>query len=96
MLALAAALGLFQIITRSVLAATAEWTQVMIRFSLIWMGFMGIRMAPPRGAMVSVDVLQRWAGPRLKRALDVVVMIASLSLVAVIIIVGWDYSLRGG
>jgi len=67
----------------------------MIRFSLIWMVFMGIPMAFRQGAMVSVDVLHRWAGPRMKRVLDTVVMIASLTLVAVIIIVGWDYSLRG-
>ncbi len=95
MLALAAALGLFQIITRFVLEEPAEWTEVMIRFSLIWMVFMGIPMAFRQGAMVSVDVLHRWAGPRMKRVLDTVVMIASLTLVAVIIIVGWDYSLRG-
>ena len=95
MLALAAALGLFQIITRFVLEEPAEWTEVMIRFSLIWMVFMGIPMAFRQGAMVSVDVLHRWAGPRMKRVLDTVVMIASLTLVSVIIIVGWDYSLRG-
>ena len=73
----------------------AGWKEVMIRFSLIWMVFMGIPMAFRQGAMVSVDVLHRWAGPRMKRVLDTVVMIASLTLVAVIIIVGWDYSLRG-
>ena len=95
MLAIASSLGLFQIITRFVLERPAEWTEVLIRFSLIWMVFMGIPMAFRQGAMVSVDVLHRWAGPRMKRVLDTVVMIASLSLVAVIIIVGWDYSLRG-
>jgi TRAP-type C4-dicarboxylate transport system permease small subunit len=95
MLALAAALGMFQIITRFVLETPAEWTEVMIRFSLIWMVFMGIPMAFRQGAMVSVDVLHRWAGPRLKRLLEAVVMIASLTLVLVIIVVGWDYSQRG-
>jgi TRAP-type C4-dicarboxylate transport system permease small subunit len=95
MMALAAGLGVFQIITRFVLEKPAEWTEVMIRFSLIWMVFMGIPMAFRQGAMVSVDVLHRWAGPRMKRALDTVVMIASLTLIAVIIVVGWDYSLRG-
>jgi TRAP-type C4-dicarboxylate transport system permease small subunit len=95
MLALAAALGMFQIITRFVLETPAEWTEVMIRFSLIWMVFMGIPMAFRQGAMVSVDVLHRWAGPRLKRLLEAVVMIASLALVLVLIVVGWDYSQRG-
>ena len=95
MLALAAGLGLFQIITRFVLEKPAEWTEVMIRFSLIWMVFMGIPMAFRQGAMVSVDVLHRWASLPMKRVLDAVVMTASLVLIAVIIIVGWDYSQRG-
>ena len=31
----------------------------------------------------------------MERVLDVVVMIASLTLIAIIIIVGWDYAQRG-
>ncbi len=95
MLALAAGLGVFQILTRFVLEKPAEWTEVMIRFSLIWMVFTGIPMAFRQGAMVSVDVLYRWSQPRMQRVLDAVVMIASLSLVAIIIVVGWDYAQRG-
>ena len=95
MLATAAGLGVFQILTRFVLEKPAEWTEVLIRFTLIWMVFMGIPMAFRQGAMVSVDVLYRWAKPRMQRVLDVVVMVASLTLIAIIIVVGWDYALRG-
>ena len=42
MLTLAASLGVFQIVTRFVLETPAEWTEVIIRFSLIWMVFLGI------------------------------------------------------
>jgi TRAP-type C4-dicarboxylate transport system permease small subunit len=63
MLALAASLGVFQIITRFVLETPAEWSEVMIRFSLIWMVFLGIPTAFRQGAMVSVDVLYRWSPP---------------------------------
>lgn len=59
MMALAASLGMFQIITRFVLERPAEWTEVMIRFSLIWMVFLGIPAAFRQGAMISVDVLYR-------------------------------------
>jgi hypothetical protein len=79
MLALAASLGLFQIIMRFVLEAPAEWTEVLIRFSLIWMVFMGIPAAFRRGAMVSVDVLYRWSPPRIRRVLDWMVCLAALS-----------------
>ena len=95
MLALAAGLGVFQIITRFVLEKPAEWTEVMIRFSLIWMVFMGIPMAFRQGAMVSVDVLYRWSTPKLRRVLDWVVMGASLLLIVIIIVMGWDYAQRG-
>ena len=95
MLVVASALGMWQIITRFVIERPAEWTEVLIRFSLIWMVFLGIPLAFRIGAMVSVDVLYRWSGARLRRVLDALVAIAALGLMAVIIIVGWDYAKRG-
>ncbi len=95
MMAIASSLGMFQIITRFVLERPAEWTEVLIRFSLIWMVFMGIPMAFRQGAMVSVDVLYRWSPPRLKRVLDWVVCGAALVLILVVIWWGWDYANRG-
>lgn len=95
MLVLASSLGVFQIITRFVLQEPAEWSEVLIRFSLIWMVFLGIPMAFRHGAMVSVDVLYRWSGPRLRRVLDYVVCAAALTLVGVIVWWGWDYAQRG-
>lgn len=95
MLAVASSLGMFQILMRFVFEQPAEWTEVMIRFSLIWMVFLAIPAAFRQGAMVSVDVLYRWAPPKLKRVLDWVVSIAALALIAIIIWWGWDYAQRG-
>lgn len=95
MMAIAASLGLFQILMRFVFEQPAEWTEVLIRFSLIWMVFMGIPTAFRQGAMVSVDVLYRWSPPSIKRILDFVVCGAALLLIGVIIWWGWDYANRG-
>jgi TRAP-type C4-dicarboxylate transport system permease small subunit len=95
MMAVASCLALFQIITRFVLEQPAEWTEVLIRFSLIWMVFMGIPMAFRQGAMVSVDVLYRWSPIKMRRVLEWLVFIASVGLVLVIIWWGWDYANRG-
>ena len=95
MLALASTLGMFQILMRFVFEQPAEWTEVLIRFSLIWMVFLGIPMAFRQGAMVSVDVLYRWSPPKIKRVLDFVVCFAALALIGVIIWWGWDYANRG-
>ena len=96
MLVIAATLGMFQIVTRFVLEQPAEWTEVLIRFSLIWMVFLAIPSAFRQGAMVSVDVLYRWSPPRVRRVLDWVVCLAALALIGVIIWWGWDYAQRGG
>ncbi len=95
MISIASSLGIFQVFTRYVLEQPAEWSEVLIRFSLIWMVFMGIPTAFRQGAMVSVDVLYRWSPPKVKRILDFVVCAAALILIGVIIWWGWDYSLRG-
>jgi TRAP-type C4-dicarboxylate transport system permease small subunit len=95
MMVIAASLGVFQIITRFVLEQPAEWSEILIRFSLIWMVFLGIPMAFRQGAMVSVDVLYRWSPLKLRRGLEWLVFFASLLLVAVIIWWGWDYANRG-
>lgn len=95
MLCVAASLGLWQIITRFVIERPAEWTEVLIRFSLIWMVFLGIPTAFRQGAMVSVDVLYRWSPVRVQRALDFVVAFAALLLIGVIVWWGWDYANRG-
>jgi TRAP-type C4-dicarboxylate transport system permease small subunit len=95
MLAVAASLGLFQILTRFVLERPAEWTEVLIRFSLIWMVFLGIPMAFRQGSMVSVDVLYRWSRPGMRRVLDAAVALAALALTFIIIVWGFDYAKRG-
>jgi TRAP-type C4-dicarboxylate transport system permease small subunit len=95
MLVVASCLGMFQIITRFVLEQPAEWTEVLIRFSLIWMVFLGIPTAFRQGAMVSVDVLYRWSPPKLRRVLDYVVFATALLLIGLIIYWGWNYANRG-
>jgi TRAP-type C4-dicarboxylate transport system permease small subunit len=95
MLVIASSLGMFQIITRFILEQPAEWSEILIRLSLIWMVFMGVPAAFRQGAMVSVDVLYRWSPPKIKRVLDWLVCLAALVLVLVIVWWGWDYSVRG-
>ena len=95
MMALAVTLGLFQVIMRFVLEIPAEWTEVLIRFSLVWMVFMGIPYAFRVGAMVSVDVLARLVSPIGTRILSFFTCVAALTLVLVIIWWGWDYATRG-
>ncbi len=95
MLAIAAGLGFWQIVTRFVLEQPSEWTEVLIRFALVWMVFLGIAAAFRQGAMVCVDVLYRWSRPSMRRFLDWAVAAVSLVLLVLIVWIGWDYAQRG-
>ena len=95
MLVIASTLGMFQIVTRFVLEQPAEWTEVIIRFSLIWMVFLGIPMAFRQGAMISVDALYRAVPTHIKRVLDLIVALAALVLMTIILWWGYDYAVRG-
>jgi TRAP-type C4-dicarboxylate transport system permease small subunit len=95
MLVLSASLGMFQVITRFIFEQPAEWSEVLIRFFLIWMVFLGLPEAFRLGSMVSIDLMHRLVPKTLQRILDVIIMLASLALMGVIIWYGWDYALRG-
>ncbi|MBA3506369.1 MAG: TRAP transporter small permease [Betaproteobacteria bacterium] len=95
MLVAAACLGLYQILSRFVFQQPAEWSEVLIRFTLIWMVFMGAPMAFRQGAMVCVDVVHRKAGPAGKRALDVLAAVCALIVIGVMLWFGIEYAWRG-
>ncbi len=94
MLVAAACLGLYQILARFVFQQPAEWSEVLIRFTLIWMVFLAIPCAFREGAMVSVDVAYRKGGRKTKRVLDALIALAALVLVGVLIGYGIDYAWR--
>jgi len=95
MLVAASCLGLYQILSRFVFEQPAEWSEVLIRFTLIWMVFLGAPVAFREGAMVCVDLAHRLAGPVGKRVLDILAALAALTIVGVMLWFGSDYAWRG-
>lgn len=94
MLIVAAGSGFYQIISRFVIAQPAEWSEVLVRISLIWMVFLGIPTAFRQGAMISVDLMYRKSGPGMRRLLDGLTLVTSLILMGVILFWGYDYAWR--
>ncbi len=70
MLVAAACLGLYQILARFVFQQPAEWSEVLIRFTLIWMVFMGAPAAFRQGAMVCVDLVLTLIGFMIRYGFD--------------------------
>ncbi len=94
MLIVASLAGFYQIISRFVIEQPAEWSEVTVRFALIWMVFMGIPTAFRQGAMISVDLVYRKSGPGLRRVLDTLILVTSATLMLAILWWGYEYTWR--
>lgn len=94
MLVVACCVGMYQILSRFVFEQPAEWSEVLVRFTLIWMVFLGAPVAFRQGAMVCVDLAHRLAGPVGKRLLDLVAALAALVVIGVMLWFGSDYAYR--
>lgn len=95
MLCIAVILGGFQVVTRFILEQPAEWTEVLIRFALIWMVFLGIPEAFRAGAMVAVDFVHQKSPPRIQSFLELLIAFMTVSFLLVVAWYGWQYAQYG-
>ena len=94
MLVLAVLAGLWQVGVRFIFNAPSEWTEVVTRFALIWMVHLGVAVAVRQGAMVSIDLLHRSLRGRWRQALELVVMLCTVALMAVLVWQGGQVAWR--
>ena len=94
LLAAAASVGLFQVITRFVLEQPATWSEPLVRTLLIWMAYLGLCGVIRAGALVSVDVLYRACRGRARRALEALITLATLSLLLILVWYGTNLAFR--
>ncbi len=79
-LTVACGAGLWQVISRSVLADPAIWSEALVRLSLIWMAMLGFASAIRRGALMAIELATSLARGTAKRILDTVIATATLAL----------------
>jgi TRAP-type C4-dicarboxylate transport system permease small subunit len=90
MLGLAVFCGLFQVFARFVMQTPSDWTEVLTRFALIWMVYLGTGVALRHGAMVSVDLMHRKLPQPYRRKLEW--LISSLVLTMLGVMLFWGAS----
>lgn len=93
-LALAACLGMLQVLSRFALKLPLEWTEVLIRISLAWMVFVGAALVFRAGAMIAVDMVRHLMPQRFKRAHDAFITLVTLGFLALLGYWGFQYANR--
>lgn len=80
--------GLWQVLTRFVLEAPSDWTEVLTRTLLIWCVYLGTAVAFRRGALVSVDLMRASLRGRARRALETAITGLAFVFLALIGVLG--------
>jgi len=93
-LVLAAALALYQVVTRFAFGAPSTWSEVITRSAMIWSVFLGVAVAFRHGAMISVDVIQNALPPRLGLGVFLLANLGSLIFFSVLLWQGYLMTLR--
>ena len=94
LLAAAASVGFYQVLTRFVLSQPATWSETLVRTLLIWMAYLGMAGAIRIGALVSVDLLYRVCRGRARRQLEAMITIMTLVLLVILVWFGIDLAYR--
>jgi TRAP-type C4-dicarboxylate transport system permease small subunit len=90
LLAVICLLGLWQVLTRFVLAQPSTWTEEAMRRLLIWCVMLGVVVAFRRGAVVSVDLMLRSAQGVWRTLVRTVITGFTLTFLAVLLRFGVD------
>lgn len=88
------ALTFYQVLTRFVFGQPSTWSEVAARSAMIWMVFLGLAVAFRLGVMIAVDLLLDIAPRQLRRALFIVIALASLVFLAILVWYGTGMVLR--
>ncbi|MGF1553232.1 MAG: TRAP transporter small permease [Paracoccaceae bacterium] len=93
-LSAAAALALYQVFTRFVLASPSTWSEAFVRSTMIWAVFLGVAPAIRDGTMIAIEVVQDALPRRLGLGLHVTVCLLSVFFFAVLFWQGWGMTER--
>ncbi|WP_332717898.1 TRAP transporter small permease [Pelagibacterium mangrovi] len=93
-LAIAACLGLLQVVSRFALKIPLEWTEVSIRIALAWMVFVGAALVFRAGAMIAVDMVRHMMPQRFKRLHDAFITLVTLGFLGLLGYWGYIYANR--
>jgi TRAP-type C4-dicarboxylate transport system permease small subunit len=66
-------LAFFQIVLRNFFATGIDWGDALVRYLVVWVGFIGAAIATKEGKHITIDVLSRWvsgAGNRVIQAIS--------------------------
>ncbi|MCP4629425.1 MAG: TRAP transporter small permease [bacterium] len=70
-------LAFWQIVLRNFFATGIDWGDSLVRYLVVWVGFIGAAIATKEGKHISIDVLTRWITGKGSSAIQVISYLSS-------------------
>lgn len=79
----------YAVFSRYILNDSSVWVEEVIRFSFIWMFFLGMGEVTRTGTHLALDIVPGLLKGRARKALDVFVEIANIAFLAILVHYSW-------
>ena len=91
MLSVMILLAFIQIILRNVFSSGIAWGDPLVRYLVLWVGFIGASLATREGKHITIEVFSRWFSDHGNRYLKVIPHLVSAFICGLLTFAGWTF-----
>ena len=91
MLSVMILLAFLQIILRNVFSTGISWGDPLVRYLVLWVGFIGAGLATKEGKHITIEVFSRWFSGKGRRYLQALSYLMSALICGLLTFAGWTF-----
>ncbi|MDJ0986918.1 MAG: TRAP transporter small permease [Desulfobacterales bacterium] len=91
MLSVMILVAFLQIILRNVFSSGISWGDPLVRYLVLWVGFIGASLATKEGKHITIEIFSRWFSGRGNQYLKAISNLISTLVCALLVYAGWTF-----
>ena len=91
MLSVMILLAFLQIVLRNAFSSGIDWGDPLVRYLVLWVGFIGASIATKDGKHITIEVFSRWFSGRSNRYLKATSQLVSAFICGLLTFAGWTF-----
>ena len=91
MLSVMILLAFIQIVLRNVFSSGIAWGDPLVRYLVLWVGFIGASLATREGKHITIELFSRWLSDRSNRSFKAISNLISALVCALLVFAGWTF-----
>ena len=84
-------LAFLQILLRNAFSTGVSWADPLVRYLVLWVGFIGASLAGKEGKHITIEVFSRWFAGHTRRYLKAISNLISALICGLLTFAGWTF-----